>query len=143
MNEKDYLTAIEEMTIPTSKILIWTDIVKQKFRKEYESASPELFDKITQATHKLADLIAKFRLGIPSMTPEVFTHILSGPIMSIRDNTLLIITMHKEPGKDDRNEDEKEFVRYLTKILSAAEYLSSLDRDMVLKMMLDRPSAQE
>ncbi len=42
----------------------------------------------------------------------------------------------------EQSEDEQEHIRYIQKINSAVEYLSALDRDVVLKRMLDRLGKQ-
>jgi hypothetical protein len=141
MNEQEYLKAIEEMTIPALKINAWAEIIRQEHYHQYTSTDQELFERLLRAAQNLVDLIPKLQLTDSSRKLEVFTHILSGPIMSLRDNTLLLMK-HKEI-EVGQSEKEKEYVRYLKKINSAAEYLSSLDRDVVLKMMQDRIDREE
>ena len=68
---------------------------------------------------------------------QIFTHVLAGPIMSMRDYTKLMLSFPFWLSEEEQSEDEKEHIRYLKKINSGAEYLSSLDRDVVLKRMLE------
>ena len=136
MNQEEYIRAIDEMTIPLSKVLLWANTVKEEYHDQYYKNNPELFDRLLLAAHELMDLIPKIKFTEQVEKSQVFTHILGGPIMIIRDNTKLILSQHKQPERN-LSEMEQEYVRYLKKISSAAEYLSSLDRDAVLKIMLD------
>lgn len=138
MNRLDGLKLIEEMVAPSSKILYWTNTVKQEFYPQYRTANPELFDEMLQSALKLANSLQELQNPSSKIDTHVFTHELSGLIMRIRDNMAIILSKHKQLEKIEISEKEKEFFRYLKKIYSAAEYLSSLDRDAVLKMMLER-----
>ena len=151
MNQHDYIQAVEEMKIPASKALEWINIIAEKYYRHYKEIDrqdqeriQELFEHVLEASKRLINLIPQvqeqLRSGIidSADTQGIFTHILSGPIMTMRDNTKTILLLHFWRPEQEQTEDEKEHIRYIQKINSAAEYLSSLDRDVVLKRMLDR-----
>jgi hypothetical protein len=71
-------------------------------------------------------------------TLGIFVHTLAGPIMAMGDFTKILLLLPVWRPEKEQSEDEKEHIRYIKKIQSAAEYLSSLDSDVVLKRMLDR-----
>ena len=136
MNQNEYLQIIDEMTIPASKILRWSNIIKsehQEIYNQYNQAIQGFFDRIMLAAQELVDLIPKLRQFEQSEKQEIFTHTLAGPIMTIRGMTKIILMQHR--GQEEGpSEKVNEYIRYLKKIGSAAEYLSSLDRDAVLQI---------
>ena len=136
MKQNEYIQAIDEMIIPASKILFWATIVEQQYQEYYEQYNKinrAFFDQVIVAAQDLVNLIPKAQDIEQTDKTEIFTHMLSGPIMTIRDSTKLILLQHKGQG-EGQSERKNEYIRYLQKIKSAAEYLSSLDRDAVLKI---------
>ncbi len=88
------------------------------------------------AAQKLVNLIPKLRQFEQSEKQEIFTHTFAGPITTIRDMTKIILLQHN--GQEEGpSEKVNEYIRYLKKIGSAAEYLWSLDRDAVLQIHLE------
>jgi len=151
MNQQDYIQAVEEMKIPASKALEWANIIVEKYYQCYKEVDrqdqervQDLFERVLAASKRLINLIPQVQEEIRSGVIDsadaqgIFTHILSGPIMTMRDNTKLILLSPFWRTEQEQTEDEKEHIRFVQKINSAAEYLSSLDRDVVLKRMLDR-----
>jgi hypothetical protein len=151
MNQHDYIQAVEEMKIPASKALEWANIIVEKYYHLYNEPdmqshkyARERFDRVLEDCQKLADLIPQIQEKLVSDqtnsvdTLEIFIHTLAGPIMEIRTSTKLILIYPYWRPEKEQTEDEQEHIRYIQKINTAAEYLSSLDRDVVLKRMLDR-----
>jgi hypothetical protein len=151
MNQHDYIQAVDEMKIPVSKAFEWANTIIKKYYNQYNETdrqnqehARDLFDEVAKASERLVDMIPQIQQKLQSDqansadTLEIFTHILSGPIMTMRDCTKLILALPFWRNEAEQAEDEKEHIRYIQKINSAAEYLSSLDRDVVLKRMLDR-----
>ena len=151
MNQQDYVQAVEEMKTPASKVLEWVNIIINEYYGHYNETNRQnqeyirdLFDRVTEASHQLVNMIPQIQLELKSKEIEsfrviqIFTHVLSGPIMQIRDYTKIILLYPFWLPEAEQSEDEREHIRYINKINSAAEYLSSLDRDVVLKMMLEK-----
>ena len=151
MNQQDYIQTVEDMKIPASKALEWINIVVKKYYDHYNETDRQnqerirdLFDKVTKASQQLIDMIPQIQEKLRSDqansvdTLEIFVHTLAGPIMTMRDYTKLILVLPFWRTETEQTEDEREHIRYIQKINSAAEFLSSLDRDVVLKRMLDK-----
>ena len=151
MNPQDYIQAVEDMKIPASKALEWANIIVEKYYhlynepdRENQEYIREHFDRVTKASQQLVEMIPQIQEKLGSVpiesvdTLEIFVHTLAGPIMTIRDYTKIILFLPFWRPEKEQSEDEQEHIRYIQKIQSAAEYLSSLDRDVVLKRMLDR-----
>jgi len=139
MNQNKYLQIIDEMTIPASKTLYWANIVKSEFQEiydQYDKSIQVFFDEIMPAAKKLVDSIQKLRQFEQTEKQEIFTHTLAGPIITIRDTTKIILLQHSEQ-EEGQSEKVNEYIRYLKKIRSAAEFLWSLDRDAVLQIHLE------
>lgn len=135
MNQQEYEHTISEMVIPDSKIITWIEAIEQKQYDQYNTTNRDLFDRVKTAAQNLVSLISKPQLNEQSERPEIFTHTLGGPIMTIRDSTKLMLVDYKKL-EDTYSETEEEYFRYIKKINSSAEYLSSLNRDAVLNIML-------
>ena len=150
MNQHDYIQAVEEMKIPASKALEWANIIVEKYYHHYSEPdrqtndAKEHFDRIVDACQRLVDMLPenqeKLRVTPIDSTDtlKMFTHDLAGPIMTMRGSTTILLLLPVWRPEREQSEDEREHIRYIQKIQSAAEYLSSLDRDVVLKRMLDR-----
>jgi hypothetical protein len=150
MNQQDYIQAVEEMKIPASKALEWVNIIIKKYYHHYSESdrqtknAKETFDRIAKASQQLLDMIphVQEKLGVISIdsadTLGIFTHDLAGPILTMRDYPKILLLLPVWRSEQEQTEDEREHIFYIKKIQSAAEYLSSLDRDVVLKRMLDR-----
>ena len=98
-----------------------------------------------EASQKLVSLIPKLQSEIQSIKSEtskleVFTHILAGPIASIKDYTDLILSFPFWKPEAEQSDSEIEHIHCLRKINSAAEYLWTLDRDASMKLRLDHPN---
>jgi hypothetical protein len=151
MDQQEYLQAIDEMTIPASKILAWANLIKNEYyslyydeNRKYSRESRELFDKVLAASQKMVSLIPKIRSEIQAIKSEtykmiVFTHTLAGPIASIKGYTELLLSFPFWKPETEQSDSEIEHILYLRKINSAAEYLWSLDRDASMKLRLDNP----
>jgi len=150
MNRQDYIQAVEEMKIPASRALDWSKIVIEKYYHHYSEPdrqtkdAKEHFDRIVDACQRLVDMLplAREKLRVTPIdstdASKMFTHDLAGPITTMRGSTTILLFLPIWHSEQEQSEDEKEHIRYIKKIQSAAEYLSSLDRDVVLKRMLDR-----
>ena len=139
MNQDKYLQIIDEMTLPASKILYWSHIVKTEYQEiynQYNKSIQSFFDEIMPAAQKLMNLIPQLQQLEQLEKQEIFTHTLAGPIITIRDTTKIILSQHSAQ-EDNPSENVNEYVRYLKKIISAAEYLWSLDRDAVFQIHLE------
>jgi hypothetical protein len=150
MDQQEFIRAIEEMKIPASKALEWASVITKKYyghyietnRKHHETTR-ELFDKVADASHRLISMIPQVQKELLTLkndstrTSQIFTHVLAGPISTMRDYTKLMLSFPFWLSETEQSEDEQEHIRYLKKINTAAEYLASLDRDVVLKMMWD------
>lgn len=131
MNQKEYAKAIDEMEIPASKILTWANLLREGYYNEFNELHQGYLDRILESSQKLIDLIPKLKLLTSELDKlEAITHGLGGPIIVMRDYTKLMIAQ-----LNTQQETDNEAERYLKKINNAAEYLYSLDRDIVLKMM--------
>ncbi len=138
------------MKIPASKALEWSNIVIKKYYHQYSEPdrqirdAKEYFDKTVDACQRLVDMLphVQKKLGATPIdsadTLGIFTHDLAGPIMTMRDYTKILLVLPVWQPDQEQTEDEQEHIRYIQKIHSAGEYLSSLDRDVVLKRILDR-----
>ena len=135
MNQLEYEQAISEMVIPASKIIIWIETIEQKQYDQCNSVNRDLFGRVKIAAQNLVDLISEPQLDEQTEGSEIFAHILGGPIITIRDSTKLMLVDYRE-SEGVYSKTEEEYIRYLKKINSAAEYLSSLNRDAVLNIML-------
>ena len=135
MNQLEYEQAISEMVIPASKIIFWIETIEQKQYNQCNSVNRDLFGRVKIAAQNLVDLISEPQLDEQTEGSEIFTHILGGPIITIRDSTKLMLVDYRE-SEGVYSKTEEEYIRYLKKINSAAEYLSSLNRDAVLNIML-------
>jgi hypothetical protein len=151
MNQQDYVQAVEDMKIPAYKALEWVHIIKDKYSKhyietnrQYQETVRNLFDEVAESSQKLANLIPQMQTELQAIetdslrASEIFTHILAGPIIVIRDYSKLILHFPFWLPEAEQTEDEQEHIRYVKKINSAGEFLASLDRDVVLKRMLDK-----
>jgi len=139
MNQDKYLQIIDEMTLPASKILYWSHIVKTEYQEiynQYNKSIQSFFDEIMPAAQKLMNLIPQLQQLEQLEKQEIFTHTLGGPIITIRDTTKIILLQHSAQ-EDNPSENVNEYVRYLKKIISAAEYLWSLDRDAVFQIHVE------
>ena len=149
MNQHDYIQAVEDMKIPASKALEWVNIIIEKYYHLYNDDpqshqyARERFDRVLKACQKLADIIPQIqeKLGrdqTSSVDPlEIFTHTLAGPIIEIRDGTKIIAIYPYWRPEKEQSEEEQEHFRYIKKIISAGEYLWSLDRDVVLRRHIE------
>ena len=150
MNQHDYIQAIEDMKIPASKALEWVNTIVKKYYHHYSEPdrqtkdAKEHFDRTVDACQRLVDMLPhvqeKLRV-IPIDSAEtlgIFTHDLAGPIMTMRSSAGILLLLPVWRPEKEQTEDEQEHIRYIQKINSATEYLSSLDRDVILKRMLDR-----
>lgn len=151
MNQNNLIQAVDEMKIPASKALEWVNTINTKYYKHYTETDRQnqetvrnLFEQVVENCQELVNLIPQVQIELEAhetnsvRTSQIFTHILAGPIMTMRDYTKLILHFPFWLPEAEQSEDEREHIRYIQKINSAAEYLSSLDRDVVLKRMLDR-----
>lgn len=150
MNQQDYIQAVEDMKIPASKALEWANIILEKYYQHYSELdrgtkdAKEIFDRITDACQRLVEILPDIQEKLADIpidsaeTLEIFTHIIAGPIMTMRSSAAILTRLPRLQPEKEPAEDEQEHIRYIQKISSAAEYLSSLDRDVVLKRMLDR-----
>ena len=153
MKQQDYIQAVEEMKIPASKALEWANIIVQKYYHLYNEPdmqshqyAREQFDKVLEACQKLVAMIPQVqeKLGSDQTnsvdTLEIFIHVLAGPIMEIHTGAKIILIYPYWRPEKEQSEDEQEHFRYIQKIISVAEYLWSLDRDVVLKRHLENLS---
>lgn len=150
MNQQEYVQAVEEMKIPASKALEWANIIVEKYYHHYSEPDRQTkdakgyFDRIVDACQRLVDMIPRIqeKLRVISIDSAevlgIFVHGLAGPIITMRDLTKILLLLPVWRSEQEQTEDEREHIFYIKKIQSAAEYLSSLDRDVVLKRMLDR-----
>lgn len=150
MNQQDYIRAVEEMKIPATKTLEWVNKVKDKYyghynetNRQHQETVLDLFGKVDESSKKLINLIPQVQPDLQTTqsdstrTLQIFTHILAGPIITIRDYTKLILNLPFWLPETEQTENEREHIRYIQKIQSAADYLWSLDRDVVLKMHIE------
>ena len=150
MNQHDYIQAVDEMKIPASKVLEWANVIADKYYHHYSEIirqnhdqARERFDRIAETSQRLVDMIPQIQEQLrsdqtDSDTLGIFVHILAGPIMTMNTDTKNILLLPFWHPEKEQTEDEKEHIRYIKKINSAIDYLSSLDRDVILKRMLDR-----
>lgn len=150
MNQQDYIQAVEEMKIPASKALEWVDKVKDNYyghytetNRQHQETVLDLFGKVAESSQKLVNLIPQIQTELQTIQSdstralEIFTHVLAGPTISMRDYTKLILNLPFWSPETEQTENEREHIRFIQKIQSAASYLWSLDRDFVLKMHLE------
>jgi hypothetical protein len=150
MNQRDSIQAIEDMKIPAFKVLEWANTVVEKYYHVYNEPDTqshkyvrEQFDRVLEASKELVDRIQQIqeKLGSDQANStnisEIFIHALAGPIMEISGGTKIILIYPYWRPENEQTEDEQEHIQYIRKINSAAEYLSSLDRDVVLKIHLE------
>ena len=146
MNQQDYIQAVDEMKIPASKALEWANIILEKYYHLYNEPDPqnhqyarEQFERVLEACKKLVNTISQIqeKLGSNQIgsvdTLGIFIHGLAGPIIEIRDGAKIIMMYPYWRPEKEQSEEEQEHFRYIKKIISAGEYLWSLDRDVVLK----------
>jgi hypothetical protein len=151
MNQQDYIQAVEDMKTPASKALEWANIIVEKYYHLYNEPDTEShkyareqFDRVLKACKKLVDKIQQIQEKIGSdqansmNISEIFIHTLAGSIVEMRDGAKIILIYPYWRPETEQSEEEQEHIRYLKKINSAGEYLWSLNRDVVLKRMLDR-----
>lgn len=136
MNLKEYSQAIRELEIPAKKILQWTNILREKYYEQFINEQNQgYFDRLLECSQTIVELIPKSKVSITKLDRlHAVTHDLGGPIMVIRDYTKILLAQ-----LSTQKDVDNEYYRYLKKINSAAEYLYSLDRDILLKMMQDQP----
>jgi len=133
MNQQEYSQAIEEMFIPTSKVLEWVQVVKDRYYDEFSELQRGYFERVLKSANKLVNLIPKIKILTDELDKHAaIVHGLAGPIVEIRDGAKIILTSFKiQPVTDEECE------QYLLKISSTGQYLWILDRDILLKMHLD------
>jgi len=150
MNQQDYIQAVEEMKIPASKALEWANIIIEKYYHLYNEPDPqshqyarEQFDRVLDACKKLVDIIPQIQEKLDrdqtssADTLGIFIHTLAGPIIEIRDGAKIILIYPYWRPEKEQSEEEQEHFSYLKKIINAAEYLWSLDRDVVLRRHIE------
>ena len=144
MNQVEYEQVLEEMLIPASKILTWAKVIQQEYYQQYKQANRNLFDRILESAYKLVEQLPIYqKLGGEFERVQAITHGVAGPIIVIRDYTILILADPDWNAEAKQSEEERDNMLYLKKINSAAEYLASLDRDAALRMMLDEIDHEE
>ena len=150
MNQQDYVQAVEEMKIPASKALEWTNSIIEKYYYIYNKPDTqshkyarEQLDRVVDACKKLVTMIQHIQEKLASNQTnsvdilEIFIHTLAGPIMEISGGTKIILIYPYWRPENEQSEDEQEHIRYIKKINTAAEYLWSLDRDVILRRHIE------
>jgi len=152
MNQQDYIQAVEEMKIPASKALEWANIIIEKYYHLYNEPDTqshkyarEQLDRVVEACKELVNVILQIQEKLSSDqtssvdTLGIFVHGLAGPIMEMHTGAKLILVYPYWRPENEQSEEEQEHMRYIKKIISVAEYLWSLDRDVILKRYIANP----
>ena len=93
------------MKIPASKAWEWANIIRNNYYSHYNETNRKYFEQARDLFHKAIDASERLNKLIPDIQKEIntnkvetlrisqiFTQVLAGPIMSLRDYTRLILS---------------------------------------------------